>query len=433
MTRLSAGGEDDMGTTRTNWAGNVAFHAARTHCPTSVGELQRLVAETDHLRALGTGHSFSPIADSSADLVSLAGLPPERHLDEASSTVTVSAATRYGELAGWLQQRGYALRNLASLPHISVAGACATATHGSGDGIGNLATAVRGMQVVDADGALVELTRERDVDRFDASVVGLGAMGIVTALTLEVVPTYDVRQIVYDDLPYRAFWGQVAEVFGSGYSVSLFTDFRDSRFTQVWLKQRVDEAVEKPVEPRFLGASLADGPRHPVPGVDPVHCTQQGGVPGPWHERLPHFRMDFVPSSGDELQSEYLIPRCLAASALEALDGIAGQIAPVLQVCELRSVAADRMWLSPSYNRDTVGIHFTWVNDAEAVAKVLVAVEWQLEPYDARPHWGKLFAMSPERLAQRYPRLPDFRAMRARHDSGGKFGNDFVDQQLAGA
>jgi xylitol oxidase len=433
MTRLSAGGEGEMGTTRTNWAGNVTFHAARTHCPASVEELQHLVAGTDRIRALGTGHSFSPIADTSADLVSLAGLPQVRHLDPTASTVTVSAATRYGELAGWLQERGYALRNLASLPHISVAGACATATHGSGDGIGNLATAVCGIQIIEPAGGLVEITREGDADRFDAGVVGLGAMGIVTTLTLEVVPTYDIRQVVYDDLPYRAFWGQVAEVFGSGYSVSLFTDFRDSRFSQVWLKQRIDDAAEPAVEPSFLGAPLADGPRHPVPGVDPVHCTEQGGVPGPWHERLPHFRMDFVPSSGDELQSEYLIPRCLAASALEALDGIAGQIAPVLQVCELRSVAADRLWLSPSYDRDTVGIHFTWVNDMEAVAKVLVAVEWQLEAYDARPHWGKLFAMPPERLAERYPRLAEFRAMRARHDPDGKFGNSFLDQHLAGA
>jgi xylitol oxidase len=418
--------------TRTNWAGNVVFHAARFHAPASVDELQHLVARTDDIRAVGTGHSFSPIADSTADLVSLAGLPRDYRLDPASSTVSVSAATRYGELAGWLQQQGYALRNLASLPQISVAGAAATATHGSGDGIGNLATAVRGMQIVDADGGLVELTRERDADRFDASVVGLGAMGIITTLTLEVVPTYDVRQVVYDDLPYRAFLGHVAEVFGGGYSVSLFTDFRDSRFTQVWLKQRVDDATMPAVEPRFLGATLADGPRHPIPGVDPRHCTQQGGVAGPWHERLPHFRTALVSSSGDELQSEYLIPRRLAASALEALEGIAGQIAPVLQVCELRSVAADQLWLSPSYDRDTVGIHFTWVNDAEAVAKVLVAIEWGLAPYDVRPHWGKLFAMPPDQLAERYERLPDFRAMRARHDPGGKFGNGFVDRQLAG-
>jgi xylitol oxidase len=420
-----------MDVTRTNWAANVAFHAARSHCPRSVDELQQLVAETEHIRALGTGHSFSPIADSSADLVSLAGLPSVHLIDAASSTVTVSAATRYGELAGRLQRQGYALANLASLPHISVAGACATATHGSGDGIGNLATAVRGMQIVEPDGNLVDLSRETDADRFDASVVGLGAMGIVTTLTLELVPMYDVRQLVYDGLPYGEFRGHVAEVFGSGYSVSLFTDFRESRFTQMWLKQRVAGDIAPVTEPRFLGAALADRPRHPVPGADPVHCTQQG-VPGPWHERLPHFRMDFVPSSGDELQSEYLIPRALAASALEALDRIAGQIEPVLQICELRSVAADRLWLSPSYDRDTVGIHFTWVNDTEAVANVLVAVEQALEPYDARPHWGKLFAMPPERLAERYERLPDFRAMRARHDPGGKFGNDFVDRHLAG-
>jgi xylitol oxidase len=343
----------------------------------------------------------------------------------------VDAATRYGELAGWLQQRGYALRNLASLPHISVAGACATATHGSGDGLGNLATAIRGMQVVAADGAVLGLTRERDADRFDATAVGLGALGIVTALTLEVVPTYDVRQSVYDGLPYRTFSGHIEDVLGSAYSVSLFTDFRDSRFTQVWRKERVDGTTSR-VEPRFLDATLADGPRHPVPGSDPVHCTQQGGVPGPWHERLPHFRLDFAPSSGNELQSEYLIPRGLAAAALEALDGIAGRIAPVLQIGELRSIAPDRLWLSPNHDRDTVGFHFTWVKDAEAVTPVLAAIERQLEPYEARPHWGKLFVMPAEQLAERYERLPDFRSMRSRLDPGGKFGNRFVDQYLAG-
>jgi xylitol oxidase len=426
------GGEDLMLATMTNWAGNLAFGAAQVHRPSSVEELQQLVAGSDHIRALGSGHSFSAVADTSADLVSLADLPELIRLDESSSTVTVGGAVRYGDLARALQRRGYALRNLASLPHISIAGACATATHGSGTQIGNLATAVRSMQLVDADGGIVEIDPEHDPDRFAATAVGLGTLGIVTALTLEIVPTYDVRQFVYEGLRYREFRGHADEILGGAYSVSLFTDLRDSRFTQVWRKHRVAERGDLDAPPSLCGAPLAAGPRHPVPGMDPVHCTEQGGVLGPWHERLPHFRLDFVPSSGQELQSEYLIPRGLAGSALEAIDGIRSQIAPVLQVCELRTVAADQLWLSPSYHRDTLGVHFTWIDDPQAVMPAIAAIERELEPYDARPHWGKLFTMSPAHLAASYPRLPDFRAMRARHDPSGKFANHFVDHHLSG-
>jgi alditol oxidase len=426
------GCEDRMQATMTNWAGNLAYAAARVHSPSSIEELQQLVAASGRIRALGTGHSFSAVADTTGDLVSLAALPRVLRIDEAHSTVTVGAAIRYGDLAQALHARGYALRNLASLPHISVAGACATATHGSGNANGSLTTAVRSMQLVGADGGIVEIDPARDPDRFAATAVGLGALGIVTALTLEIVPTYDVRQFVYEDLPYRAFRSQADEILGGAYSVSLFTDCRESRFTQVWRKHRVDDGGAA-APSTLMGAPLADGPRHPVPGMDPLQCTEQGGVPGPWHERLPHFALEFVPSNGRELQSEYLIPRGLAGSALEAIDGIRSQIAPVLQVCELRSVAVDQLWLSPSFGRDTAGFHFTWVDDIKAVAPALAAVERQLEPYDARPHWGKLFTMAPDQVAQHYDRLPDFRAMRARHDPDGKFGNHFVDLHLSGS
>jgi alditol oxidase len=420
-----------MPATVTNWAGNLAYAAARIHSPSSVEELQQLVAGSERIRALGSGHSFSPVADTTGDLVSLTELPRVLRIDDANSTVTVGAAIRYGDLAQALHARGYALRNLASLPHISVAGACATATHGSGDANGNLTTAVRSMHLVGADGGIVELGPESDPDRFAATAVGLGALGIVTTLTLEVVPTYDVRQFVYEDLPYRMFRGHADEILGGAYSVSLFTDCRESRFTQVWRKHRVGDGDDMPSS--LMGAALADGPRHPVPGEDPVHCTVQGGVPGPWHERLPHFRPEFVPSSGRELQSECLVPLRLAGPALEALDGIRSQIAPVLQVCELRSVAADQLWLSPSYRRDTVGFHFTWIDDVGAVTPAIAAVEQRLEPYDARPHWGKLFTMAPDQVARQYDRLPDFRAMRARHDPGRKFGNHFVESAVGGA
>jgi alditol oxidase len=398
-----------------------------------VPQLQRLVAGSRRIRALGTGHSFSRIADSPGDLVSLAGLPRLIDVDTARAEVSVGGGLAYGELAVALNAAGLALHNLASLPHISVAGACATGTHGSGEHNGNLATAVTAIQMVTAEGDLVTVSRESDPGRFPAMVVGLGALGILTRLTLAAGPAFQVRQYVYEDLPWARVTGHFDEIVASGYSVSLFTDWRRARFRQVWLKRRADAADSWVAEPRWMGGRLADGPRHPVPGMPPDHCTQQLGVPGPWHERLPHFRMEFTPSSGDELQSEYLLPRAAAIDGLDALRPIAGRMARVLRICEVRAIAADQAWLSPSYQRDTVGLHFTWVSDWAAVAPVLSLVEERLAPLGARPHWGKLFRTSPRAVRGLYPRLGDFRQLMQRFDPAGKFRNDLLDRYLVNA
>ncbi len=416
-----------------NWAGNVRFGAQRLHRPSSVPELQRLVAGSHRIRALGTGHSFNRIADSPGDLVSLAGLPRLIDADPARAEVTVGAGLAYAELAVALNAAGLALHNLASLPGISVAGGCATGTHGSGEHNGNLATAVTAIQMVTAEGDLVTASRETDPARFPGMVVALGALGIVTRLTLAAVPAFQVRQYVYEDLPWAQLTGHFDEVMASGYSVSLFTDWRRARFRQVWLKRRDDAAGCWVAEPRWLGGRLADGPRHPVPGMPPDHCTQQLGVPGPWHERLPHFRPGVTPSSGDELQSEYLLPRASAIDGLDALRPIAGRIAQILRICEVRSIAADQAWLSPSYRRDTIGLHFTWVSDWAAVAPVLSLIEERLAPLDARPHWGKLFRTSPRAVPGLYPRLGDFRQLMQHFDPLGKFRNGLVDRYLVNA
>ncbi|HTT00104.1 MAG TPA: FAD-binding protein [Streptosporangiaceae bacterium] len=415
---------------RTNWAGNVTFSAERFHRPASLPELQRLVAGSARVRALGTGHSFNRLADTPGDLVSVAGLPRLTEVDTAGSSVTVSAGLRYGELAVALHRAGRALGNLGSLPHISVAGACATATHGSGDGNGNLATAVSAVQLVTADGDLVTVSRDADPDRFPGTVVSLGALGVVARLTLDTVPTFYIRQYVYEDLPFERVQGHFDEIASSGYSVSLFTDWRGPRMSQVWVKQRADDAGAPVLGPRWLGAGRADGPRHPLPGLPAASCTEQMGRPGPWHERLPHFRLEFTPSAGDELQSEYLLPRGAAIDALDALQQIAGPLAGVVQVCEIRTVAPDHLWLSPSYRRDSVAVHFTWVNDWAAVAPVLAQVEQRLVPLHARPHWGKLFAISPEIVRGLYPRLADFGRLMRRCDPAGKFRNDLLDRYV---
>ncbi|GAA3773161.1 FAD-binding protein [Micromonospora maritima] len=395
--------------TDTNWAGNVRWSARERHRPTSVDEVRRLVAGADRVRAVGTGHSFNRLGDTAGTQITLAGLPPTVALDPDRRTVTVAAGVRYGDLATALHHQGYALRNLASLPHISVAGSVATATHGSGPANGNLATAVAALDLVTADGDL--LTVDRTDPRFAGLVVNLGALGVVTRLTLDVVPTFEVRQYVRLGLPREA----LDEALDAAYSVSVFTGWRSDRFDQVWIKQDADQA---PPPADWLDTVAADTPRHPVPGMSPEHCTAQLGEAGPWHERLPHFRLGFTPSSGDELQSEWHVARADAAAALAALDPVAGRIAAVLQVCELRTVAADELWLSPNFRRDTLAVHFTWVGDPVAVAPVLAEVEQRLAPFAPRPHWGKLFERDP---AAAYPRHGDFQALLRELDPAGKF------------
>ncbi len=419
------------GAPATNWAGNLTFAGTRWHRPSTVDQLRRIVGAATKIHAVGAGHSFSAVADGPDELVTLAELPPLLELDPAAATVTVSAGVRYGELAPFLHRRGYALATLASLPHLTVAGAVATGTHGSGSQTPGLAGAVTAVDIVTATGDLVRL--ERGHPDFAGAVVGLGALGIVSALTLAVEPTYDVAQWVYDRLPaarltdsYAAF----AEVLGDGYSVSAFTDWaalspgQEPEFGQVWVKRRT--GMEPPEH--WLGATLADGPRHPVPGMATEPCTPQLGEPGPWYQRLPHFRLEFTPSAGKELQSEYLLPVTQAPEALLALSELQALLAPLVQISEVRTVAADELWLSMAYQRDSVALHFTWQPDEPAVLEVLLEVERVLAPYSPRPHWGKLFRLGPQELAARYPRWSDFAALRRTYDPAGKFSNPLLDR-----
>ncbi len=412
----------------TNWAKTIVFSSSTLRRPSSIAELQDLVAASPRLRALGTGHSFNEIADTTGDLVSVADLPPRLEIDDDRGVVTVSAGTRYGELGRALHARGYAIPNTGSLPHISIAGASATGTHGSGNTVGNLSTFVSAIEFVSADGEIAHVSRATHQDIFDGAVLALGCLGVVTALTLDIVPTFAVRQDVYDDLPHDSFVANFDDVMASGYSVSAFSTWRRPRMQQVWVKSRTDPADRSAAGPTLHGAVLATVARHPLAGMPVENATEQLGVPGPWNERLPHFRLDFVPSSGEEIQSEYLVPRSSAAAALSALDDIADRIAAVLQVAEIRTVAADTLWLSPNYRTDTVCLHFTWIRDEAAIAPVIGAIERRLAVFDTRPHWGKRFTVPPAEIRRLYPRLDDFRALVARFDPGGTFRNDMTDR-----
>jgi xylitol oxidase len=417
--------------TLTTWAGNRTYAAARVHEPRTVEQVQEVVAGARRVRALGTRHCFNDIADTEHDLVRLDALDPEIAVDEAARTVTVAAGTRYGALARVLHPRGWALDNLASLPHISVAGAVATATHGSGDRSPNLAAAVAALDLVTADGSVRHVARG-DAD-FPGAVVGLGALGVVVRVTLDVEPAYDVAQEVHTDLPWSAVLEELDAVTSSADSVSLFTDWTGPAVRQVWRKTRLAPGAAYDPRGDLLGARPATGPLHPLPGIDPVNCTPQLGEPGPWHERLPHFRLEFTPSNGDELQTEYLVPRARAVEAIEAVRALGPVVAPLLQVAEIRTIAGDDLWLSTAEGGDRVGLHFTWLPRQPEVEAVLPRLEAALAPFAARPHWGKLFAAvgapgtDPRAL---YPRLDDFRALVARTDPEGKFRNAFVERHV---
>jgi xylitol oxidase len=410
-----------------NWSGTYEYRAAGVHRPRTLEALRAIVAAAPRIRVLGSRHSFTGVADSD-ELVSLEALPADVVVDRAAGTVSFGAGLRYGDLAQVLERERLALHNLASLPHISVAGAVATATHGSGDASGNLATAVRGLELATSGGELLSAVRG-DGD-FDGMVVGLGALGAVTRITLDVEPAYAVRQRAFEGMSWDALLAGFDEVTAAGEHVSVFSRWGEA-VEQVWVKTRVTGEPER-IRADLLGAPAATVDRHPILGLDPVNATPQLGAAGPWWDRLPHFRMGFTPSAGAEIQSEYLVPRRDAVAAIEAMLGLSEAARALIQVAEIRTMAADRLWLSPQYGRDTIGLHFTWEPRPDAVRRAVAEVEAALGGLDARPHWGKLFLAEAGAIAPRYERLPDFVALMGRLDPRGAFRNDWLERHVVG-
>jgi len=413
-----------------NWAGNLEYSTDRLYTANSLEQVRSYVRKQSKLKVLGTRHCFNNIADSTDNLLSLKPMDDVVALDADARTVTVAAGVTYGKLSPYLHGKGFALHNLASLPHISVAGACTTATHGSGEKNGNLSTAVSALEIVTADGEVVKLSRQQDGDTFRGAVVGLGALGVITKVTLDIQPTYMMRQYVYEDLPLAAVKDHFDAIEASGYSVSLFTDWQNQRVNEVWIKSREEkgQTFDAPLE--FFGAKLATRNLHPIAELSAENCTDQMGVPGPWYERLPHFRMGFTPSAGKELQSEYFVPRQHAVEAILAVERLRDQVSPHLMISEIRAIAADNLWLSPCHEQPCVTIHFTWKQDWPAVSKLLPVVEKELAPFNARPHWGKLFATSPAVLRSIYTKLPAFIQLTKKYDPRGKFRNQFLNTNI---
>ncbi|QCR21580.1 FAD-binding protein [Pontibacter sp. SGAir0037] len=411
-----------------NWAGNIQYSTDRIHYPFTVEDVQEIVRQCRRISALGSRHSFNSIADNTENLLSLKEMNKVVALDTAAHTVTVEGGMRYGELAPYLQEKGYALPNLASLPHISIVGACATATHGSGVKNGSLATAVSALEIVNAAGDLVTLSRQNEASLFQGAVVHLGALGIVTKITLDLQPGFSVRQVVYRNMPMAALETDFTAIMAAGYSVSLFTTWQNKTINQVWIKSLDDTTAA--AMPEFYGATPAEDHMHPLEELSAENATAQLGIPGYWYERLPHFRMGFQPSAGKELQSEYFVPLEHAYEAMMALEKLHGKVSPYLFVSEIRTIAADELWMSPFYKRDCVAFHFTWKQEWEAVQKLLPLIEAQLAPFHAIPHWGKLFTMAPAVLQASYEKLPDFKALVHAFDAQGKFRNAFLENCL---
>jgi alditol oxidase len=415
-----------------NWSGHTPFHSARFHQPTSIDDLRKVVRNADKVRVIGARHCFNDIADTPGDLISMSRLDHDLVIDREHSTATVNAGITYRELCPKLHAAGFGLANTASLDHITVIGACMSATHGSGDAHGNLATAVSGLEMVTAKGDLESLTRDRDEEQFFGAVVALGALGVVTRITLDLVPTFAVQQRVYQKLLISNLYDSFDAIMGSGYSVSLFPTWQTDEIDSLWIKQKVQMGVGGTVAelPTIYGATLAPN-GHFWDDPPDRHWTPVGTA-GPWHERLPHFHLKDATQEGNELQSEYFVARHHAVAAMKAVAGLREQLSPILSVSEIRTVAADQLWLSTAYGHDVVAIHFNWHKAGPQVKDFLPVLEEKLAPFEPRPHWGKLFELAPADVRARYPRMADFQALARDLDPLGKFRNSYVDRYIFG-
>jgi len=406
-----------------NWAGTVTFQDASAEYPEALDSLKQTVSSISKVRARGSAHCFNDIADTNSVSLNLEKMPPEIQIDKESKTVRVPAGLKYGELATALHERGWAIHNMASLPHISIAGAVATATHGSGVGNGNLATAVRSLELVLPDGTTKRIS-QGDED-FEGYVVGLGLTGVVVNLDLAIEPTFNISQTVYRGMSRETYATNIKEIMSLAYSASYFTTWAAAGGGEVWAKFK--SGAVAPTE--LFEAYPATSNRHPLPGLNPEPCTEQMGVSGPWHLRLPHFKLEFTPSAGDEIQSEFFVDINDAPAAFAALEKIAPQINEILWVSEIRAIAADQLWMSPHFQRDSIGIHFTW-KKVDAVYEMVKVVEAVLAPFKYRPHLGKVFSASAQYLESVMPKMANFKQLVNEVDPTNKFGNEFTDKLL---
>lgn len=408
-----------------NWAGNLTFSAREFIEVNSISKLQQVVSSSQAVKVLATGHSFNAIGDTTETLISIKNLSNGIEIDSQNAQALISAGMAYADAARYLESNGWAFSNMASLGEVTIAGAISTGTHGSGSNNGVLSTSVVGLEIVLGSGELITIDQSNS-EEFAGFVVSLGALGVFTKIKMRIIPSFSVKQFVYENIGIQVVAENFDTVFNSAYSVSYFSNWAKNSTGQIWMKF-LDDSSSDNLSDNWLGANQAKAKQHPVKINNPDPCTDQLGISGKWLYRLPHFKLDSSPASGDEVQTEYLVDRKYVNEYIQDLRAIGDEIAPRVYATEIRTIKSDELWLSGAYQRETVGFHFTW-KKSDTLVDFLPRIEEILGKHHGRPHWAKLFSVRSDELSARYPKYSDFEALLKKYDPKQKFRNKFIDQ-----
>uniref|UniRef100_A0A915D0Y3 FAD-binding PCMH-type domain-containing protein n=1 Tax=Ditylenchus dipsaci TaxID=166011 RepID=A0A915D0Y3_9BILA len=417
-----------------NWGGNFNFSTQDIKYPTTTAGVQQLVKECKgKIRPVGTRHSFSEIANTNDTLICLVHMNLILSVDPSVPSVTVQAGITYTDLIPFLQSIGLAIPMMASLGEISIAGAINTAVHGSGAGIGNLATQVLGLQMVLADGSVVQYSKGQNDTELAAATVGLGALGIVTQVTLQAQPTYNLAINVFENMDMSVLDTQLYNITHSGYAINMWSTFgTPGVLDQVWITTKVDSNGVNAYGnvSQLYGAPAATAQSSPIAALPPTYVVPQMGIVGPYYERLTDYDLGLSGQEGQQTQSEYYVDFDDFVPALKALQTLSAEINAVVYVALFRITEKDELWMSPQYKKTTMAIHFSWQPKLDQVMALLPKIEAALAPFNPIPHWGKLYTLKPEQYLPLLPKYPEWREQVELHDPTHKFRNKWLEENI---
>ena len=433
---------EDGGDIPQNWAKTVYYNHT-IHYPKTVEEIQHILQYHAKIRVLGSMHSFNNITKLPQEFngvyISMSNMNQVIKCCRGER-VTIQPGITFGELGEYLHERNFGFHNMASLPHITVGGAISTGTHGAGVFNGNLASHVMQVKLISADGKLRTYRIGQDPE-FQHIPVSFGLAGIIVEIELDIVPDYDIQQCIYENLPFNTIKkSDYKTAFSSAYSFSIFTQWKNRKFTSIWAKYRLRKGRNGNEEsimidcPDMNKIKPSSNKVHPLPGGDTSFVS--GGIgknyKEPGYVGLPHFLMEGVPSQGEELQSEYFVSSHMFDVVIEVLFHHFEEnpkLYDLLYVSEMRFVAGDKLTLSPQHVLgSSIGFHFTWKKEFDQVVDALKGIENVLKPYNALPHMGKLFTMTGRELEGKYGQrnLRAFQSFVAPLDPLKKFVNPFL-------
>jgi L-gulono-1,4-lactone dehydrogenase len=424
-----------------NWAGTAAAEPARRYLPRTAESIADAVKEAGSagltVRALGSGHSFTPAAATSGAALDLSGWTGIVTADAESGLVTVRSGTTIRALNAALDVLGLAMPNLGDIDAQTIAGAICTGTHGTGARLGGLATQVEALELVLADGSLVSCSATRHPEMFAAARVGLGALGVISTVTLRCVPAFTLAA---DERPMP-----LAEV------TARFEEFAadNDHFEFYWFPYGRNALVKRnnrvapggrgmPAWRRFweydvmenaaFGALCRTGRAVPAL-IRPLNRLAAATLSERSYSDSSH-RVFVTPRRVRFVESEYAVPRESVLDVLAELRRAVGRLAsPVMFPVEVRVAASDDIWLSTGYGRRTayVAIHQYVGLPYQEYFRVFESIAAAV---DGRPHWGKLHTLDAGRLASLYPRFADFLRVRDQADPERRFTNPYLDQVL---